>query len=651
MGFTLDESHFRSLAEAAPDAIVTGDATGHIAYANPAAERLFGYPSAELVGRPIAVLVPERLRAAHTAGLERFVRTGRGRLVGTTLTVPALCSDGRELPVELSLGSSGEGAERTLTAVIRDLSDRRRRDRQLAAQLAVTEVLAGASTLAEAGPLIVERLTAALEWDVGTLWLVSDEHELALRHVWQLDPERTRRFIEATESPAYDVTIGLPAVMLADGHPAWHDDLSVVPGFQRREAALACGLRSGVCLPLATEGRSFGAIECFTREYMPLDTQLRELLGTIASQVSEHLRRREAQEALERAKADLERSNADLEDFAHIVAHDLQGPLRTMAGFAELLLRRGDELAREDARSYLEAIGENATAASRLLNSLLAYARVGRAEPVLEPIDTRELVAGVLIALHADLKARRAEVRIVSDLPEVLADPAGLRQVFQNLIANAVRYTPAERAPRVEISARADAETVELRVADEGVGVSAQDVPRLFAMYRRGSAATGRAPASAWRSARGRSSATAAGSGSSRGRAAAAPSASRSRAPAPSRRMGRRPHGDLPAALREGGAGRPTSVFAVLSRPRPGGCDAIAPRWHRFCPRQPDLDEPRATPRQPTCLRVLPWCKPNASSSGLSGADAQFPMSSTRRTAGSGASSSRQRPSATSWPR
>lgn len=491
LDFSPDESHFRSLAEAAPDAIVTGDASGRITYANPAAERLFGHRSAEMVGRPVAMLVPERLREAHSAGLERFVRTGRGRLVGTTLAVPALCADGRELPVELSLGSSGEGADRTLMAVIRDLSDRSRRDRHLAAQLAVTEVLAGASSLAETGPLIVERLTAALEWDVGALWLLSDDQELTLRHVWQIDPERTRGFIEATESPTYDVTIGLPAITLAEGRPAWYDDLSAAPSFLRREAALACGLRSGVCLPLATEGRSFGVIECFTREYMPLDTQLRHLLVTVASQVSEHLQRREAQEALERATSELERSNADLEDFAHIVAHDLQGPLRTMAGFAELLLRHGDGLSGEDSRTYLEAINDSATACSRLLDRLLAYARVGRAEPALEPVDAGEIVEGVLLALHADLQSHRAEVRVLGPLPVVLADRAGLRQVFQNLIANAVRYTLPDRAPRVEISARADAQTAELRVADEGPGIPAEDVHRLFAMYRRGSAATG----------------------------------------------------------------------------------------------------------------------------------------------------------------
>jgi hypothetical protein len=88
------------------------------------------------------MLMPEELRAAHRAGFDRFVRTGKAQLVGRRWRSRVFVPTGTRFPMELSLGSAGEGAARTLTAVIRDLSDRRRQERHLAAQLAVTSVLA-----------------------------------------------------------------------------------------------------------------------------------------------------------------------------------------------------------------------------------------------------------------------------------------------------------------------------------------------------------------------------------------------------------------------------------------------------------------------------------------------------------------------------
>jgi PAS domain S-box-containing protein len=139
----LDEAQFRALAQTTPDAIVTADATGTIAYVNPAAERLFGRPADAMVGRPIHILMPDDLRGAHEHGFARYIRTGQARLVGTTVEVTAVDAVGRRFPVELSLGSTGTGSSATLTGVLRDITDRRRRERHLTAQLAVTRVLAG----------------------------------------------------------------------------------------------------------------------------------------------------------------------------------------------------------------------------------------------------------------------------------------------------------------------------------------------------------------------------------------------------------------------------------------------------------------------------------------------------------------------------
>lgn len=492
----LDDAQFRALAETAPDAIVTGDASGRIAYVNPAAELLFGYPAAHMIGRGIPMLMPEELRAAHSAGFERFIRTGRGHLVGRTVDVTGLRADGHTFPMELSLGSAGEGASRTLTAVIRDLTARRRQERHLAAQLAVTSVLAAPHETEEAVACIVEELTRALEWDVGALWMIALDggQSLELRHLWQADPVRTRAFADATTRLALEPSSGIPASTLERATPAWLDDLSTHAGFVRHAEATECGLRAGIWLPLLTGGRPIGVIECFTSEPLPVDGELRDLLMTVASQVSEYLGRRRTEMRLEEERArfadELGRSNAELEQFAQVAAHDLHTPLRTVAGLTELVLRdHGRELS-DQARHYLATTIASATAGGRLLDSLLEYARAGAFDRPLESIEPAEVIAEVIASLSVMVESRAARIT-VGELPPVSADPVQLGQLFQNLLVNAIKFTPQERVPAIAITGAARGSTVEIHVRDNGVGIGPHEGDGLFAMLRRGDRSDG----------------------------------------------------------------------------------------------------------------------------------------------------------------
>jgi PAS domain S-box-containing protein len=125
------EERFRTLATSANDAIVSADSHGHITYLNSAAERLFGYPSAEAVGEPLTILMPESFRDAHSRGLERYNRTGEARVVGKTVELVGRRKDGAEFPMELSLAAWSRGSEKEFTGIIRDISDRKRSEQML----------------------------------------------------------------------------------------------------------------------------------------------------------------------------------------------------------------------------------------------------------------------------------------------------------------------------------------------------------------------------------------------------------------------------------------------------------------------------------------------------------------------------------------
>jgi PAS domain S-box-containing protein len=125
------EERFRAVTSSTRDGIVSSDGSGRIIFWNAGAEKIFGYTAAEMNGRPLTDLMPERYRDAHRAGIARFLATGEGRVMGSTVEVEGVRADGTEFPVELSLGSWSQNGQTYFSGVVRDLSDRVRARRAL----------------------------------------------------------------------------------------------------------------------------------------------------------------------------------------------------------------------------------------------------------------------------------------------------------------------------------------------------------------------------------------------------------------------------------------------------------------------------------------------------------------------------------------
>jgi PAS domain S-box-containing protein len=186
---------------------------------------------------------------------------------------------------------------------------------------------------------------------------------------------------------------------------------------------------------------------------------------------------------LKRTQLELERSNAELEQFAYITSHDLQEPLRSVTGFVQLLERRYRGELDDDADRFIGFIVDGVDRMQVLINDVLAYAGVGRAELRREPVDTHVTVERALALVQSAVAETSAEVD-VGDLPTVDADSRSLVQLFQNLLSNAVKFTDGRR-PRVEISARRRKGEWRFAVADNGIGIDGAHAERIFRMFQR----------------------------------------------------------------------------------------------------------------------------------------------------------------------
>lgn len=186
---------------------------------------------------------------------------------------------------------------------------------------------------------------------------------------------------------------------------------------------------------------------------------------------------------LARALDELRRSNEELERFAYVVSHDLQAPLRTIASFSEMLREDWQGRLDADADQLLGRIVAAATRMRGLLVDLLAYARVGTADPAFEPTDLERVLATVLDDLAATIADSGAEVTH-EPLPTVAADAPQMEQLFANLLGNAIKFR-SEEPPRVHVAARREEGRWVVSVRDNGIGIDPRYAQAIFNVFER----------------------------------------------------------------------------------------------------------------------------------------------------------------------
>jgi PAS domain S-box-containing protein len=180
---------------------------------------------------------------------------------------------------------------------------------------------------------------------------------------------------------------------------------------------------------------------------------------------------------------DLGRSNRDLEQFAYVASHDLQEPLRAVAGFVSLLRQRYQGRLDEKADTYIDAAIDGATRMQTLIGDLLSYSRVGTKGRALEPTGARASLNDALTNLRASLEESGAVLH-VEPLPSVRADGVQLTQLYQNLIANAVKFR-SDQPPEIGVGARREQEAWLFWVRDNGIGIDPQYAERIFLIFQR----------------------------------------------------------------------------------------------------------------------------------------------------------------------
>ena len=199
---------------------------------------------------------------------------------------------------------------------------------------------------------------------------------------------------------------------------------------------------------------------------------------------AQRIREQAARAEAEAGRARLEAANKELEAFAYSVSHDLRSPLRGIAGFANILLTEYCPQLDADAQHYLGLVIANATRMGELIDDLLAFSRLGRQTLQRQSVAVASVVQQALDELQPDQEGRQVKV-VLGELPPCEADPVLLKQVFINLLSNALKFSRKRTASRIEISGWQEGQESVYCVRDNGVGFDMKYVDKLFGVFQR----------------------------------------------------------------------------------------------------------------------------------------------------------------------
>jgi signal transduction histidine kinase len=246
---------------------------------------------------------------------------------------------------------------------------------------------------------------------------------------------------------------------------------------------VVASIRGRECEVQDKEGRWYSLR---ARPYFALDNKVDGAVLVVVDITDLKRTEREVKAARDRAEAAatrLQDALSELEHFSYTITHDMRAPLRTMQGFAGMLLSEsGNQLSAKSA-DYLRRITSAADRMDALIGDSLQYAKAVRENPPLRVTDSLRVLRGVLES-YPTLQSPRAEIQLVEPLPSIMANEAGLAQCFSNLLDNAVKFVKPGKIPRVRIWAEERGDWVCFWFEDKGIGIPRQYQERIFDMFQ-----------------------------------------------------------------------------------------------------------------------------------------------------------------------
>ena len=378
------------------------------------------------------------------------------------------------------------GRPRRVFGTVQDITERKRGEHRRMAQHAVTQILAEAATLEEATPRILRAVCECLVWDVGALWR-TDREGGVLRYVevWHKESIEVREFEAAIRDSTFKPGIGLPGRVWSSREPAYIPDVVHDANFPRAPIAAREMLHAAFGFPILLGGEVLGVMEFFSHDIRQPDRDMLDMMATIGSQIGQFIDRKQAEEALHRAQAELAHVTrvATLGEMTASIAHEVNQPLAAVVNNATACLHWLAAQNLEEARQSAEFVIADSHRAGEIIGRIRAL--IKKAPSRKDRVDVNETILEVIALARSEVQSNGVSLRtrLGDELPLILGDRIQLQQVILNLMINAIEaMNEVDDAPRELLisSARGDSQSVLVSVRDSGPGLNPDSLDRLF---------------------------------------------------------------------------------------------------------------------------------------------------------------------------
>lgn len=483
------------------DAIISINHEGEIIEFNPAAEAIFGHKKEAVLGRKmVEIIVPEQMREAHVSGFNRYLEINDAKVIGRRVELPALRADGSEFPAEVAITSIDHENKPIFTAHLRDISEKKHAELRLteyAEEMAnanmelstqqyrlrsLLDIATSSTSNTETQfALVLEKSAKTLDMDVAILSRVEDD-VFTITEIFCKDApiengltcDLSDTFCHRTiQNGSVYSTVDIDSERFK--MPKWLDRYK---------------LKGYIGTAVNVNGNVYGTLSFMTtRNRLPFTESESDFIDLLSQWLSITLERQQSRLRLEAYAKELERSNKELEDFAYVASHDLQEPLRKIQSFGSRLESKFSDDLDERGLDYLNRMQNAAGRMQILIRELLSYSRITTTAKPFEQTDLHKIATNVL----SDLEVRIEQSNAIVDLAPLIsieADRMQMRQLFQNIIGNALKFTSPERQPHItilgEIMQDQNEKTVyDIKISDNGIGFDEKYTSKIFGIFQR----------------------------------------------------------------------------------------------------------------------------------------------------------------------